>query len=698
MIGLFSPITTNGYMPNQTHPLVNKNAVELSSVGDFLKNRLDFTTGIDEVVDGKSVSKWMQIGGTDEDNFPRGVDHFHDPTKAWGNAGILGQGFSSLQWAQDHTIGPAPTCEGLSALGIGIPCPEPPPSANPTWSWPAARNYFYQAVTSADPTERDAQFGKTFYTLGRVMHLLADAAVPEHTRNDQHMMFPFGSRYEEWAEDTGVPSGLLSLFIQDNYMLYPVDYSVITSQSNVPGYIPISNFWDTTPDPGYGVTLLGLAEYTNHNFLSAGTIFKNYTYPVNPQLTSGYIQVVHDIDEKADEKVYFSGTTSDGRAIDHLVSTGYLWADLERVSPLSMDPAKFVLDENCFYDYANILVPKAVDYDAGLLNYFFRGTLEISAPNRCIYGLIDGAGTQEFTKIKAKIRNTSSIKDQSGNSNGFEEIKSGSLVAIVKYKKRTNYLPDLANDPPTADSIEPNFSYSVSETLPLTPELISALNGTVPQEFTLDFTGSPIPAGITDLYLQVVFKGTLGNEADNAIAVGFKDLSEPTHINLWNTTNFTYTAGHWDASTQTFVPGPLHPSSDASQSSDPERVTINEKIAFCPSNIPVQNENEYQVEYAAMNPGEFGRLIFISNSNIPIKYAVTDTPIDHPYAVVVNVSYTPWAAVNQDGATNDVYEFRGKAFHEAAGYVYRSFYDAGFWFANWPNATQDAIAANPLNW
>lgn len=35
------------------------------------------------------------------------------------------------------------------------------------------------------------------------------------------------------------------------------------------------------------------------------------------------------------------------------------------------------LDDKCFEDYANLLLPKAVGYSAGLLNYFFRGSIGI---------------------------------------------------------------------------------------------------------------------------------------------------------------------------------------------------------------------------------------------------------------------------------------------------------------------------------
>jgi hypothetical protein len=722
MSTLLSPKSGSSYMPDYTHPLINKYALAESNTDKYLVDQLGIANGNNQIFNKKTAFEWMQLGGTDEDNNIRGFYHFHDPTQSWDYAGILRVGFSALQWAQDQTVGPPPSCEGLSALGIGIPCPQPLPSSNPEWSWPAARNYFYQALTSTvSTTDRNISFGKTFYTLGRIMHLLADAAVPEHARNDSHRLgsqFTYqlsalgsdvgnespwtGSRYEIWVEDNtaiaeSAPSSLITTFIQDNYMLSPVDYSVITAQSNVPGYIPISNFWDTTfaPDQvsnglidniiaGDG-SMAGLSEYTNHNFLSPSTIFTrntfftNYKYPVNPQLNPGNIKILHDIDENTEEKVYFGGMTSDGKSIDHLVSAGYLWANLERVSPGSMDSAKFVLDENCFYDYAKILVPKAVDYDTALLNYFFRGALAVSAPDGCFYGVIDGGATngnvtqKQFTKIIANIGNISYIDNEQGNSSYVELMQSGTLLAVAKYKKRKNQ-PDSIVDPPTADtasSMEADFSYSVSEPYPLTQPDLDAINPSY-KDFTFTFNANPIPAGITDLSLLVVFKGTLGNEQDNAIAVGFKDISEPTHINFWNTSDKVYNAGQ------------------VRDASPAEKVTINEYI-----NLSCSGSTETYLSYQPMAPGQFGRVITLSDPGQTIDIDIFDDPNTYGWQ---STSYR--GIINQDGAYDtSVSTFRGKENHKKSSYVSPStVYDDYYWTSVWPNATTDAIPVYNLDW
>jgi len=73
------------------------------------------------------------------------------------------------------------------------------------------------------------------------------------------------------------------------------------------------------------------------------------------------------------------------------------------------------------------------------------------------------------------------------------------------------------------------YSYSVSSSID-----VASISSSPSSDYVFNFEQSPIPAGITDLTLQVVFKGTIGNETDNAIAVGMKDISEPTHLVFWN--------------------------------------------------------------------------------------------------------------------------------------------------------------------
>lgn len=357
LVILTSPVFS--YDTDNTHPLINKKAIQLSS--NFLKviSNLGFT-GIDSIVNEQQIYKWFEDGARDEDNpFVRSYNHFHDPTKSWDKAGLKSStwGDSSILWAQDSNQ------QYIASDGTVY-------DINGTWSWPNAREYYYQALTSTDKTAREQNLAYTFKALGQVMHLLADSSVPEHTRDDIHVFplfndtsFQIGTwTYETWCKhnSTGLKTSATA-----------IDYS-ITNNSLVSGLVPITNFWDTTPSLGYNLSPVGLAEYSNLNFLSKDTIFKGYTYP---QKSSTTILNINAEDNNPDDRVYLTGTTSDGQSINHLVSTGYLWAELTTTDPEGLDDSRFNLDDKCFEDYASILVPKAIGYSAGLLNYFFRGEI-----------------------------------------------------------------------------------------------------------------------------------------------------------------------------------------------------------------------------------------------------------------------------------------------------------------------------------
>ncbi|WLE97331.1 MAG: hypothetical protein QTN59_00555 [Candidatus Electrothrix communis] len=58
------------------------------------------------------------------------------------------------------------------------------PSEDEGRNWVVARKEYYAALTYSEPQFREIVFAETFQTLGYIMHLLQDMAVPAHTRND----------------------------------------------------------------------------------------------------------------------------------------------------------------------------------------------------------------------------------------------------------------------------------------------------------------------------------------------------------------------------------------------------------------------------------------------------------------------------------------------------------------------------------
>lgn len=521
---------------------VSRNTLNSFSFNLYLKNNLGIQNGIEEDFNSKQVWKWLREGGKKEDipywymPYLRSVNHFHNPLTKQGFSGIWGMGFlngvSSLEWSQ-------------KPMGTQSP--------GGYYSWYDARDYFYKALTSADKITREANFAETLRGLGQLMHLVEDLSVPEHTRDDGHYTF---YNYEKWVKDTVnikiIPStGIISIRDTDlqNYVnITPIffDPSSLGNPSQFAFYdVPIANLFDNRQYDAYGSnpdsTLqnnIGLSEYTNANFLSPDSMFSSaFPYP-------NWASVVEydEINAMTGRKTTYlrklgkdetaAGKIGNGEHVEHLAAGR--WGYKLLPSWLKQNGSYLKMDDKVHSDYAQKLIPRAVGYSAGLLDYFFRGTLEISAPDAYVYSIIDGSiNPQQFTKITAKVRNSTpdSIPGEEIQNCDVQQ-QNCILQAVARYKKRTDYQSDLSADPPTADSREADFSYSVSA-----PIAIVSLSSTTPTEFTFDFTNSPIPVGITDLYFHVIFKGTLGNENDIAIAVGMKNLNEPDHYSLWNSTD-----------------------------------------------------------------------------------------------------------------------------------------------------------------
>lgn len=182
------------------------------------------------------------------------------------------------------------------------------------------------------------------------------------------------------------------------------------------------------------------------------------------------------------------------------------------------------------YDAAiDLLIPRAVAYSAGLLQYAFRGMLEISSPDEVIYGIIDPTQKSSFVQIKLKLKNTTSHEDMTG----------GTFVAIAKFHRNQCYQPDLTGEAGAPGGTDIVGCRSELQEIALSASQRETLfSGANPKEFIFDFSKSPIPVNATDLFLQVVYRGKLGDELD-AVVVTTKDLFEPTHIAEFNSYDVT---------------------------------------------------------------------------------------------------------------------------------------------------------------
>ena len=433
-------------------------------------------------------------------------------------------------------------------------------------SYRDAREYLYTALTRSGQSDRRKYFGLVFQSLGHVIHHLQDMAQPQHVRNEPHCdhwmceaLVPRAyapSQYEKYT-DLDVPGDRLRQ-IRVNLPFLEAGSSPVYPGPNAAtvAFKKPRDFWRTTT-PGSSILQgQGIAEYTNRNFFSAATIALPYLSPEAPTVTEWYSpQDVRNVEE------LLPGTTLRGKVRfwsrpvndavtgtietnERAITDGLLDSDLAAIYSTTSTNGYLVYALNRFtFDAAHrFLIPRAVAYSAGLINYFFRGQLDIRQPDEGAYAVLDHAVNNQidadgFTKVKVKVRNTTpGGTDANGTAlvEPIPEQSSGSFVAIVKFHRNTCYLPDLSGEY-GSPNVDWHTCRSAAEELVVSAPLPApmGINQTW-QAMTFDFSRGVIPINATDVFLQVVYRGPLGEESD-AIIVATRDISEPTYNYVFNT-------------------------------------------------------------------------------------------------------------------------------------------------------------------
>jgi len=406
--------------------------------------------------------------------------------------------------------------------------------------------------------------------------LVEDMAQPQHVRNDQHL---------DWdnSESNNLPL--------ENASFYE-SYTKEKQEFGLPyvGYAPVnlakaSDYWHTAEHKG-------LADYSNRNFVSDGANFydelHNQEYPL-PDLKNEVVRTSVDIkdlyaqmgktvpkakmpdgtEKELEGQVDFVGTTvldynrPTMNAVNDKTSSYSIFDEDLKKHNLCPRWAKntdngqtieyqicelFTLNRFNFDAAHKFLIPRAVGYSAGLINYFFRGKLEMNLPEEGVYAIVDHAVTNKiddgFTKVKMKVKNvTPAIDNVAQNMNG------GEIILIARYHRNECYAADLSGESKSNQGrwdgrwnkcksvwdpvIFGNQRPSWDEKEEMTVSDTQSINLDADAEETLTFNFSkPIPLNAIDLGFQLVYKGQLGN--DETVVVSSKDISEPTFFSVMN--------------------------------------------------------------------------------------------------------------------------------------------------------------------
>src|SRR3989344_7168617 len=302
MLFLGIPFFLLAYSDKTTHPALTDKIID-----HF--NR--FYTGRALSVSQKELVK---LGSTEEDEETRWLQHFYDPIynrglmtlgKEWENAKSWSQ--NTLAQASEDGVWSDRTYGSIFSLF----------SSDSDFSWERA---IYEYAW------RDKN--RALLSLGHVLHLLEDASVPDHTRNDPHphiielFSISNASPYETWTQK----------FTPDNLTLH-ISESPINLGS-------LNGYFDS------------MAEYSNGNFFSKDTIMRDYE---SPKISEEKNEVL------SDGQNYTFGYTNEIRLVK--IKRGTRWSDPEYSL---IDNDNLVLN-----DYWSRLSKQAVLHGAGTVKLFF---------------------------------------------------------------------------------------------------------------------------------------------------------------------------------------------------------------------------------------------------------------------------------------------------------------------------------------
>lgn len=380
-----------------SHALINQVATQQNSAFQtFLRRSLGFPndrlTNLRANGESLRIQEWIVRGGEREDDLLRFLRHFHDPLKPWDVAGLdlrIDRHDSSVRWMQEPNQG------GLDTGSF--------------WSWRDARRLYYDALVEPNPNYREALWADLFRALGQIMHLVVDASVPEHTRNDPH---PLGgltstSSYEYWVSGQHPTPELTAPFIA-KFLSSPIAFIPDILQLPVPSgehiaKVPVARLIDAdrydgnnpsvtaNPDPRAPVSA-GLAEIANANFYSEDTLRGRYPSPTD----QGLIRINLDT-PLGRVRRYFSRPAGLG-----LLPANPLRAECVSEEYGVETPPYPCVDGVVWNQVAAHMLPRAVGYASGVLDYFFRGSIAVTGVEWTPWGItlkVKNTGVEEMEGV-----------------------------------------------------------------------------------------------------------------------------------------------------------------------------------------------------------------------------------------------------------------------------------------------------------
>lgn len=431
----------------------------------------------------------IYTGAALEDEDKRAMCHFYDPVAGHTpqlTVTVAGDEFqanyNAAEWAtgyQDLSTYSTPGSHGSPLAG---PCKLSIfTSTAQSYSLANTNDEFYKALTLPAESDRNQQFGLLFVSLGHALHLLQDMAQPQHVRDEMHcdalLCHVLGkydpSRYERyvWFSDQ-VPEA------------YPYPD---------PDFPDMRSYWSNANNSG-------LAQFTNANFLSDGTLDgfvasnsgAKYAAPTwDNNATSEDVSVVYDdvvqiepqdIKQKCNPLTPCDVLFLESAGNDNLTNppSPFVNPKAATLSLFDKDLAAIGNQQQLTLNFDNYklaagpLLGRALGYSVGMLNHFFRGRLKVT---------FDTAHPGNYL-----VANVSSYAMKNGALEVYYDADDGNRYPVsgVQAINTGTQLSNLSLDAHCGSGC--NDSVSVSITPPLSPapksdgEYLFVYKGTIDKE------------------------------------------------------------------------------------------------------------------------------------------------------------------------------------------------------------------------
>ncbi len=462
LLGFFISVNKSWAYDVGTHAFLTKEVI--SFYNQHFTKKISNELGI-YLIDGARL----------EDNTPRYLNHFYDPINDRGLADGVYRGLASKLWAQDpkaqtallYKLVPQTEASLLTAAQLNK---IKPVFHQDNFTWQKAIELYARGETE-----------QALFALGHIIHLIEDAAMPDHTRNDAHPPYDHGgSPYENWTNR-------FSLENPDQ------DLTARLKNKKPVALINLNEYFNS------------MAEYSNKNFYSRDSI-KNYELP-----EPDYFYNINgdNFGFKKDQEF------GDYKLI--LLNEGFDWAD-DKSGELRIP---------VLYDYWNRLSTKVVQHAAGVIDLFFKEAEKAKA---------------KYELEKARRPYLSTLADGFKSIFGGGGDESANLIATVPLESTKEKIVDKPV-PKQPDSLEPEtiqteiiaLSLQSAESITINSNNDSASVNSAsiePQFKVCSFNTSQAPNRQGVIISEVAWMGSATSPNDEWIEL--KNISgSPANISEW---------------------------------------------------------------------------------------------------------------------------------------------------------------------